>query len=266
LGLIPATSRADENTEHRRQGSLTLSWGYNRASYTTSNIHFTGPDYDFTLHDIGAVDRPTPFSLGIYISPTRFTLPQYVGRIAYYFSERTSVSLGMAHLKYVAIRGQGTNISGRIGAEASETYAGDYDNDPIALEKSLLLFEHTNGLNYVSLELETLLPLWQKGDHSAGLYATLGGGAGPVVPVTDVTLFGDRRINQTHLAGYGFSSHLGLKTEFLNRFFVHGFWTAGFINLPSILTRSGGGEDRASQHFFFLEGALTGGVTVFRFH
>ncbi len=268
LILTPAPSRAGsaQGKKRNRKGSFFLSWGYNRSGYSSSDIHFTGPDYDFTLHDISAVDRPTPLSAEIYLNPSQLSIPQYVGRVGYFFNERTSISLVFSHLKYIAVQNQRTRISGRIGAEGSEDFAGEYENTPITMEESFLRFEHTNGLNYLSLELERLFPLWLNSGRSIGLFATVGGGGGVVVPVSDVTLFNTRRINQAHLAGYGFSSNLGLRLEFLDRLFLQGYGSGGYMNLPSILTRSGGGSDRASQYLFFREGAVVMGVRLFRLH
>ena len=44
-------------TVHLRHRAFT-SWGYNRAQYSVSNIHFNGPGYDFILHDVAAADEP----------------------------------------------------------------------------------------------------------------------------------------------------------------------------------------------------------------
>jgi len=42
----PATDRAD------RTGKVYVYWGWNRAIFTDSDIHFTGDQYDFTLRDV----------------------------------------------------------------------------------------------------------------------------------------------------------------------------------------------------------------------
>ena len=43
-------------TAHNK-GKMYIYWGGNRDSYTNSDIHFKGANYDFTLHDVAAVDR-----------------------------------------------------------------------------------------------------------------------------------------------------------------------------------------------------------------
>lgn len=248
-----------------RKGRLYISWGYNRSAYTQSDIHFTGPDYDFTLHGVTAKDRPTKFDLGTYIDPTKATIPQYEFRVSYFISEHTSVSFGISHMKYVVTQDQGTNISGTIDSSVSPAYAGTYDFTSIPLNADFLRFEHTNGLNYEAVEVETLLPLLENHHKSRGLYFTTAVGAGILTPKSDVTLFNTRQKNVIHLAGYGFNGKLGLRFEFLNRLFIKAFTNFGYLNMPSILTRSGDTGDRASQHFYFIEGSMVAGVSLYTF-
>jgi hypothetical protein len=74
-----------------KKGTLFLYWGYNRSAFTRSNLRFSGPDYDFTLHRVSAKDRPSKLDW-VYIKPTTFTIPQYQYRIGYFFKDRVAVS------------------------------------------------------------------------------------------------------------------------------------------------------------------------------
>ena len=55
------------------QSRLMFHWGWNRANYSKSDIHLKGNNYDFTLHDVVAKDRQTPFSFDVYFHPTKFS-------------------------------------------------------------------------------------------------------------------------------------------------------------------------------------------------
>lgn len=248
----------------RHHGELFLQWGYNWSVYSESDIHFSGPGYDFTLNDLSAHDRQTPFSAGIYLNPIRMTVPQYDARIGYFISDRTSISLGVSHLKYVIEPMQGTTITGTIEESASEDYAGQYQNDLIQLDSDFLMFEHTDGLNYSNVEIETMVPIWENSNLTLGLYGTLAAGAGIVTPVTDVTLLDGERSDRFSLAGYGFNTKTGLKFEFLTRYYLQYFVSVGWLNLSGIPTRSGH-EDTAEHSLFFLEHAFVGGVTLYTF-
>ncbi len=262
FALLLATSAAAAPGRHK--GELYFHWGYNWSVYSESDIHFEGPGYKFTLNEVTAHDRQSAFKASTYLNPAKMTVPQYDARIGYFFGERTSVSFGVSHLKYVVTQLQGTTISGFIDESASSQYAGDYDNDLIRLDYDFLMYEHTDGLNYGNLEIETMVPIWEKDSLTQGLYATVGVGAGIVTPKTDVTLLGGERSDRFHLAGYGLNTKVGLKYEFLKRFFLQYFISVGWMNLTDIPTR-GGGLDSAEQSLFYLEHAMVGGMTVYTF-
>lgn len=248
----------------RHKGELYLQWGYNWSAYSASDIHFQGDGYDFTLNNVTAEDRPVPFKASTYLSPSRLTIPQYDGRIGYYIGERTSLSMGVTHLKYVVQQRQGTTITGYIDDSVSSQYGGQYDNTLIQLDEDFLMYEHTDGLNYANIEIETMLPLWENRKRSVGLYATIALGAGFVTPVTDVTLFGDQRSDEFNWAGYGFNTKTGLKFEFWTRLYLQYFISVGWLDLSDVPTRSEG-SDTAEQSILYVEHAAVFGVTLYTF-
>jgi len=258
---LPNSVRADIG---HHKGELYLQWGYNWSAYSASDLHFQGEGYDFTLNDVTAEDRPTPFSFGTYLKPSRMTIPQYDGRIGYFIGDRTSLSVGVTHLKYVVQQMQGTTITGYIDDSVSSEYGGIYDNTLIQLDYDFLMYEHTDGLNYANVEIETMVPIWENGGRSLGLYATIAVGAGLVTPVTDVTLFGDQRSDKFYFAGLGLNTKTGLKFEFLKRLYLQYFISVGWLNLSGIPTRSEG-ADTADQSIFYIEHAGVFGVTLYTF-
>ena len=72
-------------TAHNK-GKMYIFWGGNRESYSSSDIHFKGDDYDFTLYDVEAVDRPVGWHIN-YINPTMMTIPQTNFRLGYFIVE-----------------------------------------------------------------------------------------------------------------------------------------------------------------------------------
>ncbi len=264
IGLASLISAPTLGSPGKHKGELYFYWGYNRSTYASSNLHFQGPGYDFTMNEATAHDKPSSFSAGLYLNPARMTVPQYEARIGYYISERTNVSIGMTHMKYVVTQNQGTTISGYINESASTEYAGEYDNTLLQMDYDFLMFEHTDGLNFGNVEIETMVPAWENTNQSLGLYVTVALGLGIVTPKTDVTLLGGERSDRMSLAGYGINTKVGLKFEFLTRCFLHYFISMGWMNLDDIPTR-GGGQDTVDQNLFFLENALVGGLTVYSF-
>ena len=259
LFMLPSTLEAQSGDPLSYKGRFWLIWGYNRSHYTESDIHLTGPGYDFTLHDVPAIDDPEEFAFDVYVNPLKLTVPQFNFRMGYQFHERWALSLGWDHMKYVLDNGQMASISGTISEEVSGTYAGTYNNDPIKLDTWLLMYEHTDGLNYLRFNLDRFDPLWRHSSGKYGLYVQSGVGAGAMLPWTDTRLFNVRHRQWLHLAGWGVSANAGLRGVFFKRFFAQATVMGGHINLSDVLLT----EDklgRATQKFNFVEWHISGGV------
>lgn len=242
-----AMAQASYHDPKDRTGRVYAYWGWNRATFTTSNIHFKGDQYDFTLKEVHATDRPTDFKAKTYFNPVSATIPQYNFRVGYWFKPNWNISIGTDHMKYVVQQYQTVGIKGTIAATGTQ-YDGSYSDSDITITPDLLQFEHTDGLNYPNFELRHALDLLTVGKVRVGI--TEGVGAGILYPKTNAVLFNNPRNDQFHLAGYGFAGVLGLNIEFFRSFFIQTEARGGFINMPNIRTTPYK-EDKAAQHFFF---------------
>ncbi len=63
---------------------LYIYWGYNRSVFSTSDIHFHGMGYDFTVYHVTAHDRPSKFTFDNYFNPSHISIPQYNIRMGFY--------------------------------------------------------------------------------------------------------------------------------------------------------------------------------------
>jgi hypothetical protein len=251
--------KKEKYTAHNK-GKFFLNYGGNRDYFTKSDIEFSGPGYHFTLNDVDAHDKPKGIHAD-YINPGKMTIPQTNFRLGYYFNDKYSISLGVDHMKYVMTQFQTVNMTGTISGHPP--YDGTYNNTPMEMTTEFLKFEHTNGLNYVNAELTRL--------DDVGKYAGLvnenlqvntvaGAGIGFLYPKTDVTLMGEHRHNEFHVAGYGANIKGGLNVTFLKYFFIQSEANVGYINMPDIRTTDSK-DDKAKQHFYFLQtNFVVGGI------
>ncbi len=94
--LIPALLAGQTRTETAyKKGTFYAFWGWNRAAYSNSDIHFKGNDYDFTLYRVKAHDRPTPFSYHNYFQIDRITIPPQTNfKIGYFFKDNMAINIG----------------------------------------------------------------------------------------------------------------------------------------------------------------------------
>lgn len=232
-----------------KKGNFFLYWGWNRAAYTTSDIHFTGDNYDFELSDVVAKDRQSAFDAKLYFNPSSITIPQYNFRIGYFFHDKYNISIGADHMKYVMQNYQTVKINGHI-SNTGTAYDGTYDNEDINLKPEFLLFEHTDGLNYENIEVRRFDVLFGRKQFSFS--ANEGLGLGVLVPRTNTTLLNNPRYDEFHFAGYGASVILSLNMTFFKYFFIQSEWKGGFIHMPSIRTTMNK-SDNASQAFLFSQ-------------
>jgi hypothetical protein len=233
LMTAPVFSQDSTSTFHRK-GSFSFQWGYNRSWYSKTNLHFTGPDYDFTVYNLSGTDRPSKFGW-VYFNPNTISIPQYTFRLSYFLTDRIAISGGMDHMKYVVTQDQNTTISGVITPQASSTYAGSYLNQPIALRSDLLSFEHTNGFNLLSLDFEYLQPLFEIVRAKLSLHWNTGIGGIWMVTKTDVRVLEDGLDNDFHIAGYTLCGKTGPRIEYKHRFYLATELKGGYATLPSVL-------------------------------
>jgi len=248
---------------HSVRGKIFVTWGYNRAYYNRSDIHFKGEHYDFTLHDARAEDMPEKFNPKVYLNPTQFTVPQFNFRAGYYFKSNTAISLGWDHMKYHLVPTQQVKISGFIDEDFYPLYEfnGQFYEESILYGPSFMDYHHSDGFNFIRLAIEQRVPFMASNNGRHVLAFNGSFSAGAVMPWTDFTFFGVHHRNKPHFAGYGISIHAGLRYEFFKHFFLQFTAQSGWSNLNDILL-----EDhlssRASQKIVFLERAWAFGAYI----
>ena len=268
LFSIQIFSQEEEKKKYTasNKGKFFLSWGGNRESFSKSDITFKGEDYDFTIKDVTAHDVPKGWHID-YINPSRVTIPQTNFKIGYFISDKYAVSFGLDHMKYVIDRNENRILNGYINLPTEELgsqYNGTYNNEEFFVSEDFLLFEHTNGLNYMFVEFDRYDDISSifniQNTDKFQLNITEGLGAGILYPKTNTTLLNKDIYDEFHLAGYGISLNVGLQFTFFKHFFIQTDLRGGYINLPDIRTTSNSAEN-ASQHFFYLQRVISfGGI------
>lgn len=250
----------DKYTAHNK-GKFFISWGGNRETYSKSDIHFKGTDYDFTIYDVSAKDKPKGWHID-YINPGRMTIPQTNFRMGYFVNDHYSIAIGVDHMKYVMTQNQTANITGTIGSGLP--FSGNYSNTPTVMSESFLMYEHTDGLNYVNTEFSRHDDISEwfniKNTDKIQISLTEGIGIGMLYPKTNTTLLGKQRHDDFHVSGYGTSIKAGLNVTFFKHFYIQTELKGGYINMPDIKTTFSN-TDSASQEFFFFQKIIAfGGI------
>ncbi|RKS93779.1 hypothetical protein BC952_1623 [Flavobacterium limicola] len=254
------TEIQNKYTTHNK-GKFFISWGGNRESYSKSDITFRGKDYNFTLENVQAHDKPKGWHVD-YINPARMTIPQTNFRMGYFISDHYSVAIGVDHMKYVMSQNKAVDINGYY------PNPGSYDellaNNRVLLTEEFLKYEHTDGLNYVNTEFsrhDDISSIFKiENTDKIQINLTEGVGFGLLYPKTNTTLLGKERHDDFHVSGFGTSLKAGLNVTFFKHFYIQGELKGGYINMQDIRTTQST-DDSASQDFFFFQRIIAlGGI------
>lgn len=247
-------------TAHNK-GKFFVMWGGNRESYSNSDVNFRGKDYNFTVNNMTAHDKPKGWHID-YINPANMTIPQTNLRLGYFFSDHYSVAIGVDHMKYVMTQDQTANVTGYIDGPV---HNGVYNNTPVNFtDETFLTYEHTDGLNYINAEVSRFddISKWFSlpNTDKVQINLTEGLGAGVLYPKTNTMLLGKERHDDFHISGYGVSAKAGINITFFKHFYIQGELKGGYINMQDIRTTTSS-EDKASQDFFFFQRIIAvGGI------
>ncbi len=269
-------TKPEKFTAHNK-GKFYVFWGGNRENFSKSDITFKGANYNFTVQDVVADDKPKGWHVD-YVNPSRMTIPQTNLRIGYFINDHYNISIGLDHMKYVVRQTQTANVSGYINLPANESgsiYNGNYSNTPVNLGTNFveddlgalppfLTFEHTDGLNYVNSELsrvDDISKLFKIGNtDKIQINVTEGIGGGLLYPKTNSKVIGKDRYDEFHTSGFGVSAKVGLNITFLKYFFLQTELKGGYISMNNIRTTSSE-SDSAQQNFYFLQRIIAfGGI------
>ena len=236
-------------------------WGWNRCSFTTSDVTFHGIGYDIKIKKMVAKDRQSPLGISPYIQLNQITIPQYNFRMGYFLKSNYSISFGWDHMKYVMVQNQKAIVNGKI-ENTSTPYNGTYTDSLVTLKEDFLMFEHTDGLNYLNFELRRMDNFWMthKRKHlQFDINGFEGLGAGIMYPRSNTTILGNARYDEFHVAGFGLASVIGLQVLYHKHYFIQGELKGGYINMPDVRTTMHP-SDYAKQHFFFVQSNVNFGL------
>lgn len=258
------TSPSSEATKKsHKKGNMYVMWGYTRATYSKSTIHIvnhsntyysqTGRyhDYDFTIYDAKASDRPDFDAISDVIN---ITIPQFVCRLGYYFNHKKDIGIEINydHTKYVVNNYQEVRIKGNFN--------GNYvDGDTILDPNNLLHFEHTDGANFGMINFLKRWKLYEP-SKSFNVGYVVKPGAGIVYPRTDVTVLGTRLNNNWHVAGWIVGLESGLRIEFLKHGVFEFMAKGSYADYTTCLVL-GKGNGKANHHFFTGQLTMTIGAS-----
>lgn len=248
----------------KKQTQWYLAWGYTKAMYSKSTIHFKNLSnrynpatgridyYDFYIHDVTAHDRPDFNKIKDVIN---ITIPQFVVHGGYSFNLNSGIEINYDHTKYVVDDYQTARLSGHFNNVP-------VDSLTILDPDKFLHFEHTDGANFFMLNYVRRWKLYEP-TKNFKLSWTLKPGGGVVFPRTQVSLFGQNLNNNWKVAGWIVGIESGLRLEFLKNGFFEFVAKGSYADYVNAFVL-GKGHGKASHHFFAGQLTATLGYLINR--
>lgn len=269
LVAIPFLSEGQKKSKEKvsyAKGTIFGYWGYNRSAYTKSTMRFVGPEYDFSLVGVKAGDHPST-DISHYVDPKKITVPQFNGRIGYYFKDHWAISLCYDHLKYLINDGNQVKLYGHIdpGFDTVTNLSGDYDGQDWVTDRSKFHYENSNGLNYMHLDITRTDQWLTFGKNNwFGFSSNIGLSAGALLTFNDFRFAGINDMATVSISGYGLSVTSGLRFEFFKHVFLQANLNGGFHHLVKVKSR----PDPSKQHYIkqkygFIEGNVVLGLMFY---
>ena len=263
LGILlslDSTSLA-QNLNQTDKGGFYFYWGYNRSTYTKSDLHVQGNGYDFTIKDMTASDNPKKLSKD-YLAIKKITIPQFNLRLGYFFKDNWAITLGYDHLKYLMDHPQDVTLNGHVDPGVSDLWSGNYNNQLVPTDYDEIHYENSDGLNYIRFELGSYFNLLSVGKNNwFRIRAQTAISAGMILSYNDFNFGGQFDRRTISLSGYGLSVHPGIRFEFFNHLFIQTNASAGFIHQVKVHTRPRQKGSYAKQYFGYLEADIVLGYT-----
>lgn len=248
---------SQNKTTTTKKGTAYISWGYNRESYSNSDIHFkntTTDNYDFVIINAAAHDK-SGFSDGLQnFLDEDLTIPQYNLHIGYLFNNKRNLGIELSwdHLKYVVNDNATMHLKGQI--------RGNYIDKDTFVNPNFIHLQHTNGNNYLMLNLVKNYSIYKNNYFDVALLGKIG--AGPLVSYSISTILGSHNGGAFKIHGYVIGTSLAARINFLKYLFVQPSFQYAFADYMRTEIGSDG-QGNASHTFYSYTLMLEGG---FRFN
>jgi len=234
-----------------QKGTFYFFWGYNRNTYSRSDIRFvnhTSDNYDFVLHNAKAHERT---DMDRYWQIVRLTIPQYDFSLGYWFKNKKNlgVELSWNHSKYIVNDNQVMHLTGDIRGK-------HYDLDTL-VTPNFVHMQHTNGNNYLMANLSKRIRFakWKFMEFDAMGKV----GAGPMISYSISTVLNSTNPGRFHFDGIVVGTSAGLRVTMWKYFYLHTEVQgalADYFNVEIGADRKG----RSYQHFYSLSWIWGGGL------
>jgi len=268
-----AKFRSGRHKNTQDAGTIFLSWGFNRTTYTDSKIHFDGKGHSFDLSNVIAQDNQSHRYSGNFYNPLDWTKTQYNFKLGYYFKNKWSMTIALDHMKYQIVDNSGAILDGEVTYitdeyisfnENTSFYHGDWFSKSVIIDKNYFNYNTNGGMNFLHLEWAKTAELYNYNTKRPFVINSVTGfGTGIILSNVNFTYNAKENVKAISLSGYGASVFTGLRFEFLRQVYLYANFSGGLLH--QVNARTIKSDDLSSARHLFFYGQFEAGLGFFLF-
>jgi hypothetical protein len=204
-----------------------FSWGYHRAFFSNSDLHFrnyslnsnndASGNYDFVIKNAKAQDRPDFSKIN---DVKNISVPQFNVSLGFTSKYKNlGFEINYNHVKYVVNPNQTLAVKGQI-------FGQNIDSNML-LKPDYFHVEHTDGANFWMANITKLYQI-SSNKKFVNLSNMIKIGGGMCIPRTDITFMGKRTNNRFHIAGYVLGIENGIQVNFGKHLYIENSYKYAF--------------------------------------
>jgi hypothetical protein len=238
----------------KMKGTFYISWGYNREAYSRSDIRFkntTTDNYDFTLVDAEAHDKPG-FNDGFEnFVENDLTIPQYNLHLGYLFKDKHNLGIEISwdHLKYVVYDNRTIHVRGNI--------RGNQIDKDTFVSSDFVHLQHTNGNNYLMVNIVKMQSIYK--NKYINVNAIGKAGLGPLVSYSISRVLGEDNSTWFRIQGLVIGGSIGGRMDMFKYLFIQPSFQvawADYMSTPIGTDDVGRSTHMFGSYTFMLEGGF----------
>lgn len=238
------------------EGTLFMSWGYNRSWYSKSTLRLNGPGYQMEMSGFRAKDMP---SVNLFAIPST----QFNARLGYYFTNGYAMSVGWDRLSYHMVNNQAVLLNGTIDSGTNSGLNGNYFNSSLPLDTSFFSYQ-IPSLDHINIKISRTGRSVRFGRQESFVISTdLGASLGMLLSSTDYRFGSDQDISTASLSGIALAAHAGVRFEFFKHIYLEPSLSGGYMNQFGTRLLENEPNLFGKQQFGFLQFETTLGVLLY---
>ena len=227
---MPVFAQRKSKLNTNGQGTLFAQLGYNRSTYSHSNVVLNGKDYDLTLNKTTIQDNIEGNGIGSFLSSST---PQFNIKIGYFIKPKWAITIGFDRYNTFFENNQTVDLVGNFAPGSHSNYSGNIDEE-ILLTRDQFNIEQSTGINFISIGVQRNDQLYKSRKAEFAFHTLYGVQFGPLLTQVNYTFDEYTAPSVSSLSGFGAAANIGIRFEFVQFIYLQLELDGGILNQNNI--------------------------------